>query len=336
MESIKDELKQTDKLLFFLETSVGGWNIEYGGNGYTSLNDELYSTVGYLRAKFAEYLEGRDCINDLMIDSFFAFSDSIFFNIDVYRDYNEFDFTDDKKTLVRSSRSTSYIEDKYEDAFCPYMELKKHKNFIELMADKSIYNNLLKKAIEEVKRQDEHTLNEIKNRLSAIGQSIQPQTRHKHKDNSVRWHSAVKRTLDEIQTVISKKLQLRERDIKSFIYILNLVFEKAGFTVSKGTDFAYYLSIFLNEEPKTIDKYFKRINNEKSNTDFWGNNDTAIKKLLSIVEFIESFNPKEETLKDLKRSIVTTLSKFKLNDSNDLSEKQKKAYRKLLQSSAMK
>ena len=121
------------------------------------------------------------------------------------------------------------------------------------------------------------------------------------------WYLETRYALNEIKSSIQGKLLSKNRDIKSFVYLIYLVFSHAGFKINNGTSFSEYLALFLCESKGTIDDYIKDA--AKESLPLWAAQDRKTQRLIAIIMLIKSFNPKEETLDSLSKSIWEKIPK---------------------------
>ena len=121
------------------------------------------------------------------------------------------------------------------------------------------------------------------------------------------WYLETQYTLNLIKTGIHEKLLTKSRDLKSFVYLIYLVFSHAGFEISKGTKFSEYLALYLGESKDTIDKYIKQAAIE--DIPLWKDEARRTQRLIAILMRMKSFNPNKETQDSLSKSIWEKIPK---------------------------
>ena len=310
-----------NKYLDFLSLSVEGLKI---------LDSPLehqrkYNLEWSLKKVFADYYEKHPTKNEKyhikneQQETFLDFSDAIKIDMDIWRDYCGITENIATKGIIyNTDGNIEYCDginhlqiqltEKYGDDNFPYLQLLKHNNFIDLLADTFIYSSLKGIASEEVNNLNETELSLAEYRIKEIEKDLPDNFNNK---DCRFWYLETRYALIEIKSSILGQLSKNDRDIKSFVYLIYLVFSHAGFEISKATKFSEYLALFLRESKFTIDEYLKDA--AKESLPLWKKNDRKTQRLIAILMRIETFNPKKETLDSLSKSIREKIPKVESN-----------------------
>lgn len=293
-----------DKFLDFLSLSVEGLKIVDSPKEFRN----EYNLEWNLKRLFTAYY-GENYIKDEQQDTFYDFCDAIKFDMDIWRDYCGITENRASKGIVFNTDGNIeyadginhlkiYQTEKYGDEDFPYLLLLKHDKFVELLTDSSIYTDLKSIALNEIDNLDKYELSYVEDKIREIENDMPENIKNKEYRA---WYLETQYTLNLIKTGIHEKLLTKSRDLKSFVYLIYLVFSHAGFEINKGTKFSDYLALYLGESEKTIDEYIKHA--LKDNDPLWESDFTRTKKLLAILLQIKSFKPKREALDSLSKSI---------------------------------
>jgi len=312
----------TYKLLDFLSLSVKGLRIF---NSPTEF-ERKYNLEWNLKKIFATYEEHY--IENDQQSTFSDFCGTVKFDMDIWRDYCGITENRASKGIVYNSDGNIeyadginhlqiYQTEKYGDDDFPYLQLVKHDNLVQLLADSIIYENLGIIALREVNDLDESDLSFAEYKLREIENDF-PEN-FINKDYRA-WYITTRSALNKLKSSIQGELFSKKRDLKSFVYLIYLVFSYAGFEINKGTSFSEYLSLILCEKKITIDDYIKDA--AKDNLPLWNADDRKTQRLVATLMQIKSFNPKEDTKNSLFKSIC---QKFPQKESLQLLTSEEKA-----------
>ncbi|MDR0866820.1 MAG: hypothetical protein LBO74_18090 [Candidatus Symbiothrix sp.] len=311
-------LNNVYKMLDFLSLSVKGLNLEN-------------KNEWHLKRNFFAYYEEK-FVKDKIQSTFYDFSDTIKFDIDIWQDYNGITGNLASKGIVFDTEGNIEYADgvnhmkihqieKYGDNDFPYLQLLRHTNFIQLLEDNSVYENLKTSALKEIKDGHKYELSIVEDRIREIENDL-PQF---ISDRYRIWYLETRVALDGIKSLIYDSLSFEERDIKSFVYLMHLVFSCAGFETSKGKSFSKYLALFLCERQDTIDKYLKEAHNDTSL--LWNKPDRNIQRLITVLKQIKTFKPNEDILEKISKIISRNLPKEEM--LKFLTDEEKVLYRNL-------
>jgi len=299
-----------DNCLDFLSLSVEGLKIIDSPTEF----ERKYNLEWNLKRIFTAYY-GKNYIKDEQQETFGNFCDAIKFDMDIWRDYCGITENRASKGIVFNTDGNIeyadginhlqiYQTEKYGDEDFPYLQLLKHDKFVELLADPSIYTDLKSIALNEVNNLDEYELNYVENKIREIENDLPDNI--KNKDYRA-WYLETQYALNLIKSSIQKKIFSETKDIKSFVYLIYLVFSHAGFEISKGTKFSEYLALYLGESKDTIDKYIKQAAIE--DIPLWKDDARRTQRLIAILMRIKSFNLNKEILDSLSKSIWEKIPK---------------------------
>ena len=320
----------TNKLLDFLSLSVKGLKIVDTPTEF----ERNYNLEWNMKRAFTAYY-GENHIKDEQQETFFSFCDAIKFDMDIWRDYCGITENRSSKGIVYNSDGNieyadgiNYLQiyqtEKYGDDDFPYLQLLKHDNIVQLLADSTIYENLGTIALREINDLGEYELSFAENKLREIENDFPENFINKVQRA---WYittlSAINKLKSSIQgELFSKKrdLKSKKRDLKSFVYLIYHVFLHAGFEVNKGTSFSEYLALILCEKKITIDDYIKDA--AKDNLPLWKEEDRKTQRLVATLMHIKTFSPKEDTKNSLFKSIC---QKFPKKESLQLLTSDEKA-----------
>lgn len=318
-----NSMEGANKLLDFLSLSVKGLKIVDTPTEF----ERNYNLEWNMKRAFTAYY-GENQIKDEQQETFFSFCDAIKFDMDIWRDYCGITENRASKGIVYNSDGNIeyadginhlqiYQTEKYGDDDFPYLQLVKHDNLVQLLADSTIYENLGTIALREVNDLDESDLSFAEYKLRKIENDF-PEN-FINKDHRA-WYITTRSALNKLKSNIQGELFSKKRDLKSFVYLIYLVFSYAGFEINKGTSFSEYLALFLCESKGTIDDYIKDA--AKDNLPLWNAEDRKTQRLVATLMQIKSFNPMEET----KYSIFKTIcQKFPQKESLQLLSSEEKA-----------
>ncbi|KAA6326325.1 hypothetical protein EZS27_024556 [termite gut metagenome] len=307
------------KMLDFLSLSVKGLNMVILPPEHSrSCNIEWY-----LKKEFLFYCDVKDSKQETFDD----FCKTIKFDMDIWRDYNGITGNHTSKGIVFDATGNIDYSDginhlkihqteKYGDDDFPYLQLLQHDNFVQLLSDHTVYENLKEVALTEIKDGHEYELNIIEDKIGEIENDL-PQ--HFTNDNYRKWYLETRLSLNEIKFCVHKELFDKDRDIKSFVYLMYVIFSSAGFSIDKGKSFSKYLALFLFESEATIDRYLKQANEQYPDTKkhlstkkcvpLWNSPDRKIQKLIAVLKQIKTFHPAADILQKVFKKICQNLPK---------------------------
>jgi hypothetical protein len=299
-----NKMDGTDNFLDFLSLSVKGLKIIDSPTEF----ERKYNLEWNLKRLFTAYYE-KTYIKDEQQETFATFCDAIKFDMDIWRDYCG--ITENRASMGIVFNTDGNIEyadginhlqiyqtEKYGDDDFPYLQLLQHNNFVDLLADSLIYNKLKDIALKELSYLDENQLSFAENKTRETENDFPDNI--KNKDSRI-WYLETRYALDEIKSSIQGQLLSKNRDIKSFVYLIYLVFSHAGFEINKGTKFSDYLALCLRESKGTIDEYLKDA--AKKSLPLWTDEYRKTQRLMAILMQIKLFNPIDETEELFSNSI---------------------------------
>lgn len=204
--------------------------------------------------------------------------------------------------MIQQNQVKKYGNDQY-----PYIHLPKHKQTIDFVLDRNLYQDLFKNVVLQLKEENNPiSLHEFEDKINLLYnrcRDLQLKSQHSYAIKS--WRKELLHNLQNIKNKC-KKLNTTGKDLKLFLYLLTLIAQQAGIDLSEGTTFSHFLANTLNQNKETIDDYFKRINQSDLSA-FWNNYELQVSRLFETDSLLCQLSMEIPILQTIRKKIAKTL-----------------------------